>query len=82
MNFHVCCVSAATVKGYTQHEVECAAHAASARKLYQDLSTENVRNIKVWLRSDQSKNVNILVEDVKLAEKIYKTDVETCNEKI
>ena len=72
MNFHVCYVASMTVEGYTQREVE---QAVRARKLYHDLSAENVRNVKVWLRSNQCKNVPISVDDVNLAENIYKTEV-------
>ena len=76
---HVCYVAATMVEGYTQCEVE---RAARARKLYHNLYVENVRNVKVWLRFNQCKNVPILVKDVNLAEKIYKTDVATCNGKL
>ena len=69
---HVSYVAATTVEGYTQREVECAAR---ARKLYHYLSAKNIQNVKVWLRYNQCKNVPILVEDVNLTEKIYKTEV-------
>ena len=71
-------VNATSVEGYTQCEVE---RASRAQKLYHDLSAENIRNIKVWLRSNQAKNVPVSVEDVNLAEKIFKTDVATCKGK-
>ena len=45
--------------------------------MYHDLSVENMRNVKLWLRSNQAKNLPVLVDDVNLAEKIYKADVAT-----
>ena len=67
-------VLATSIEGYTPREIE---RAARDRKLYHDLSAENIRNVKVWLRSNQCKNVPILVDDVNLAEKIYLADVAT-----
>ena len=61
-----------TIEGYTPREIE---RAAQARKLYRDLSAENVRDLKVWLRSNQCKNVHISADNVNLSEKIYKADV-------
>ena len=71
---YVSYVHATSIEGYTPREVE---RAARARKLYHDLSAENIRNVKVWLRSNQAKNVPISVDDVNLAEKIYLADVAT-----
>lgn len=55
-----------TVEGYTQHKVE---HSGRERKVYHDLSAENKRNVKVWLRSNQAKNAPISVEEINLEKK-------------
>lgn len=77
-----CCVygqcHVTTVEGFTQRGVE---RSARARKLYHDLSAENVGNLKVWIRSNLAKNVPVLVEDIDLAERIFKADVATCKGK-
>ena len=62
---YVSYVLATTIEGYTPREVE---RVARARKLYHDLSAENIRNVKVWLRSNQENNVPASVDDVNLAE--------------
>ena len=66
---HVSYVLTTSVEGYTDREV---GRAARARKLYHDLSAENNRNVKVWLRSNQCKNVPVTVENIDLAEKFTK----------
>ena len=46
VNCYVGYVMETSVEGYTPREVE---RADQARKLYHDLSAENIRNVKVWL---------------------------------
>ena len=75
VNCHVLSVSATSIEGYTQCKIE---RVGRARKLNHDLSAEKIGNVKVWLRSNQAKNVPVSVEDVNLAEKVFKTDVATC----
>ena len=56
VNFHVSFVNATSIEGYTQCKIE---RSGRARKLYHDLSVENIRNVKVWLRNNQAKNVPV-----------------------
>ena len=56
---------ATTVEGFTQREVD---RAVRARKLYHDLCAKNVSNVKMWIRSNQEKNVPVSVEDLNLVE--------------
>ena len=74
IDYYVAYVLATSIEGYTPREVE---RAARERKLYHDLSSENIQHVKVWLRSNQAKNVPIYVDDVNLAEQIYKVDLAT-----
>ena len=74
----ICNVNATTVEGFTQREVD---RAVRARKLYHDLGAENISNVKMWVRSNQGKNVPVTVEDLNLADKIFKADVATCKGK-
>ena len=71
-------VNATTVEGFTQREVD---GAVRARKLYHDVGAENISNVKMWVRSNQAKNVPVTVKDLNLSDKIFKTDVATCKGK-
>ena len=73
---HFYLVMASRIERYTLREVE---RFVRVRKLYHDLSAKNVRNVNVWLRSNQRKNVPISVEDINISEGIYKTEVKTLN---
>ena len=64
---HVFYVFDTTIECYTPCKVE---GAARARKLYYDLSAENIINVKIWLRSNQAKNLPISVDDVNFAERL------------
>ena len=75
VNCHVSHVNVTSIEGYIHQEIE---RAGRARNLYHDLSAENIRNVKVWLRRNQTKNVPVSIEDINLDEKIFKTDVATC----
>ena len=78
VNCHVSHVNVTSIEGYTQCKIE---RDGRARKLYHDLSAEKIRNLEVWLRSNQAKNVPVSVKDVNLAEKCFKTGIATCKGK-
>ena len=67
-----------SIGGFTQHNIE---RSSRARKLYHDLSAENVADVKILVCSNITKNVPVSVEDLNLVEEIYKADVENCKEK-
>ena len=55
------------LEGFTTQEVDCAKR---AKKLYYDLDAPTLGDLKMWVRSNQAKNVSVSVEDIKLLEKM------------
>ena len=60
------------MEGFTRRQIE---RAQRARKFYHDLNSENVENVKFFIRSNQAKNVEISHEDMNLAEQVFGLDV-------
>ena len=55
--------------------------AIAARRFYHDVNAENLDNMKVFIRTNQAKNVPISTEDFDLANNIFGKDVATCKGK-
>ena len=62
------------VEDSTPREVE---RAKRAKKLYYDLDAPAIDNLKVWIRSNQARNVPVSVDDVKLLQRMEHNDIPT-----
>ena len=60
------------LKGFTTREVD---RAKRAKKLYYDLDAPTLGDLKMWVRSNQAKNVPVSVEDIKLLGTMEAKDV-------
>ena len=61
-----------TIEGFTPKQV---ARAVRAKKLYHDLYAETVDNLKIWIRSNITKNVPVGMDDVNEMVRIFSNDV-------
>ena len=71
-NSHLVTTLSENRKGYTDRQYD---RAKTARKLYHIVGTPTVENFKVLLRMNAIHNCPVMVEDVKIAERIFGPDM-------